>query len=79
MEPYEPATNRFNTLDQLDQVCMRPGERRTAKAYFRQAELLADTLRSVDAELRRVLGCAGNGIGALARRSRARAVTAAPH
>ena len=75
MKPYEPATNRLNTLDRLDQIRMSASDRRMAKAYLRQAELLADMLMWVDAGLRRVLGFAGHGIGALARRSRMRDVT----
>ena len=42
MKPYEPVTDRLSTLNQLDQIRMSPGARRTAKACLRQAELLAD-------------------------------------
>ncbi len=70
MKPYEPATDRLSTLNQLDRIRMSPGERRTAKAYLRQAELLAAMLTRVDAELRHAIGFAGRGIAALSRRSR---------
>jgi hypothetical protein len=78
MKPYEPATNRLNTLDQLDQVRMSPSERRMAKACLRQAALLAAMLIRLDPELRPVLGFAGHGIGALARRCKVRALTPEP-
>lgn len=70
MKPYEQATNRLSTCDQLDQVRMSPGERRMAEAYLRQAELLADMLMRVDAELRQVFGFVGRGIGAIAGRAK---------
>ena len=70
MKPYEQATNRLTTRDQLDQVRMSPGERRMARAYLRQAELLAEMLMRMGAELRRVFGVIGRGIGAVAGRGR---------
>jgi len=70
MKPYEPVTDRLSTLNQLDQIRMSPGARRTAKACLRQAELLADMLMRVDAELRHAIGFAARGIAAFARRSR---------
>ena len=70
MKPYEQATNRINTLDQLDQLHMSPGERRMARAYLRQAELIAAILMRADAELRAAFGYAGRGIGALVRRGK---------
>jgi hypothetical protein len=79
MKSIEPAPNRLNTLDQLRQIRMGPNERRLAKAYLRQAELLADMFMWVDAELQRRLGFAGHGIGALARRSKVRALTPEPN
>jgi hypothetical protein len=59
MKPYEPATSSLSTLDRLDQVRMSPGERRMARAYLRQAELLAEILMRVDADLRHVFGFVG--------------------
>ncbi len=79
MKPYEQAINSVSTRYQLDQVRMSPDERRMARAYLRQAELLADVLMRVDAELRRVFGFVGRGMGAVARRSKAPAVTPEPN
>ena len=42
MQAYVQATNRLDTIDRLDQIRMNPNERRTARAYLRQAELIAD-------------------------------------
>ena len=70
MKPQQQATNCLSTLAQLDQIRMSPGERRMARAYLRQAELLADVLMRVEADLRHVLGFAWRGIGALGRRSK---------
>lgn len=70
MKPYLQSTNRSSTRDQLDQVRMSPGERRTARAYLRQAELLAEMLMRVGAELRQVFRLVGRGIGAVAGRGR---------
>ena len=68
MKPYEQA--RLSTLDQLDQVHMNPGERRMARAYLRQAELLADLLMRLDADLRHAFGFVGRGIGAVSARGK---------
>lgn len=76
MKPYEQATNSVNTLAQLDQVRMSPGERRMARAYLLQAELLADMLMRADAELRAAFGYAGRGIAALVRRGKVSAARA---
>ncbi len=70
MKPYEQATNRLSTFDQLDQVRMSPGERHMARAYLRQAELLADMLMRIGAELRQVFAFVGRGIGAVAGRAK---------
>lgn len=70
MKPYEQATNRLSTCDQLDLVRMSPCERRMAKAHLRQAELLADMLMRMGAELRQVIGFVGRGIGAVAGRAK---------
>ena len=70
MKPYEQATNRLNTADQLDQIRMSPGERRMAREYLRQAELLADMLMRIGVELRQVIGFVGRGSGALAGRAK---------
>lgn len=78
MRPDEQAANHLSTRDQLDQVRMRPGERQRAKAYLRQAELLADMLLRVDVDLCRILNFVGTDIGAVARRSNVRAVTPEP-
>lgn len=78
MKSSVPATNRVNTLDRLNQIRMSPSERRMAKAYLHQAELLVDMLMWVDAELRRVLWFVGQGIGVLARRSKLHAAMAEP-
>lgn len=80
MKPYEPATNSLSTLDRLDQIRMSPGERRMARAYLWQAELLADILMRVDAYLRHVFGFVGHGIrAAFARRRKVRAATPEPN
>ena len=79
MKPYEQATNSLSTLDRLDQIHMSPGERRMARAYLRQGELLADILMRVDADLRHVFGLVGRGIGAFARRSKVPVVTPEPN
>lgn len=70
MKPYEQATNRSNICDQLDQVRMSPGERRMAKVYLRQGELLAEMLMRIGAELRHAFGFVGRGIGAVAGRAK---------
>lgn len=69
MKSYEHATNGVSTLDQLDQICMSPNEHRMARDYLFLAELLADALIRVDAELRHAFGFVGRGIGTLAHRS----------
>lgn len=69
MKSYEQATNGVSTRCQLDQIRMSPSEHRMAKGYLCQAELLADALMRVDAELRHAFGFVGRGIGALAHRS----------
>jgi hypothetical protein len=79
MKPYEQATNSASACYQLDRVRMSPAERRMARAYLRQAELLADMLLRVDAVFRRVLGFAERGISALAHRSKVPPVTPAPN
>lgn len=70
MKPYEQATNPLTTRDQLDRVRMSPGERRMARAYLRQAELLAGMLMRMGAELRHVFGFVWRGIGAVAGRAK---------
>jgi len=79
MKPYEQATNSVSACHQLDQVRMSPAERRMARAYLRQAELLADLLLCADADLRRVFGFVGRGISALAHRSKLPPVRPAPN
>ncbi len=79
MQPYGQTTNCVSTRDQLDQVRMRQCERQRARAYLRQSELLADMLLRVDADVRRILGFVGRGIGAFARRSKVRAATPEPN
>lgn len=76
MNPYEQATTSVNTLDQLDQIRMSPGERRMARAYLLQSELLADMLMRAEAELRAAFGYAGRGIGAFVRRGKVPAARA---
>jgi len=75
MKPNEAAANSLSTLERLDQVRMSPDERRTAKAYLRQAELLADILVRAHAEFHRVLGFFGRDFGTLASRGKVRAET----
>lgn len=70
MKPFEQATNRLSTCYQLDQVRMSPSERRMARAYLRQAELLADMLMRMGAELRQVFGFVRRGVGAVAGRAK---------
>lgn len=70
MKPYEQATNPLTTRDQLDRVRMSAGERRMAMAYLCQAELLAEMLMRMGAELRQVFGFARRGIGAVAGRAK---------
>ena len=78
MRSDEQAANQLSTRDQLDQVRMRPGERQRARAYLRQAELLADMLLRVDATRCRILNFVGTAFGAVARRSKVRAATPEP-
>jgi hypothetical protein len=77
MKPFEEATNSLSILDRSDQVRIGPGERRMARAYLRQAGLLADILMRVYSVLRLVFEFVGHGIGTFARRSKASVVT--PH
>jgi hypothetical protein len=42
MQAYEQAITRLATADRLDQIRMSPNERRTARGYLRQAELIAN-------------------------------------
>ena len=79
MRPDEAAVDQLSTRDQFDQVCMRLGERRRARAYLRQAGLLAAMLLRVGADVRRILGYIGRGVGAFARRSKVRAATPEPN
>lgn len=79
MKPYEQTTNSVSAVDQLDQIRMSPAERKMAKAYLRLAELLADMLMRVDAELRRACGFVGRGVVALAHRSKVSAVRPEPN
>lgn len=76
MRPYQQSMDSVNTLEQLDQIRMSPGERRMARAYLRQSELLADLLLRADAELRAAFGYAGRGIAAFVRRGKAPAARA---
>ena len=80
MKPYEQAITStsasVNTLEQLEQVRMSPGERRMARAYLRQSELFADMLMRAHAELRAAFGYAGRGIAALVRRGKVSAARA---
>lgn len=68
MKSYVQTRNSESTVDLLDRVRMSPGERQMARAYLRQAELLADTLMRVDAQLRHAFAFVGRGIVALAHR-----------
>ena len=79
MRPQVQATSRLSTLAQLDQIRMSPGERRVARAYLRQAELLADMLMRIDADLRHAFAFAWRGIGALAGRGKVAAVRPEPN
>jgi hypothetical protein len=79
MKPYEVATNSVSTLDQLHQIRMSPDERRMAREYLRQAELLADTIMRVNAHLRHALGFVGRGNGAQAHRGRVSTVRLEPN
>ena len=79
MKPYEVAANSVSTLDQLHQIRMCPDERRMARAYLRQAELLADTIMRVNAHLRHAFGIVERGIGALAHRGRVSTVRPEPN
>ena len=76
MKPKEQLRNSVNTLDQLEQIRMSPGERRMARAYLLQSELLADMLMRADAKLRAAFGYAGRGIGAFVRRGKVPAARA---
>ena len=66
----QQQARKTNTRDQLDQVRMSPGERRMARAYLRQADLLADVLMRADTELHAAFASVGRGIGALVRRGK---------
>jgi hypothetical protein len=77
MKPYEQA--RLSTLDQLDQVHMSPSERRMARAYLRQAELLADVLMRLDANIRHAFGVIGRGLGAVTSRGKISAASSEAH
>lgn len=79
MRTQEQATSRLSTLAQLDQIRMSPGERRMARAYLRQAELLADMLMRIDADLGHALAFAWRGIGALGRRGKVPAARPEPN
>jgi hypothetical protein len=74
MKPYAEVTNSLSTLDCLDQIRMSPSERLMARACLRKAELLADILLEVGADLRYLFGFVGCGFGAFARRRKASAV-----
>ena len=76
MKPYEQAMNSVNTLDQLNLVRMSAGERRMARAYLLEAELIADMLMRADTELHAALASVGRGIGALVRRGKVSAARA---
>jgi hypothetical protein len=74
MKPYAEVTNSLSTLDGLDQICMSSGERLMARAYLRKAELFADVLLRVGADLRRAFGFAGRSFGVFACHRKASAV-----
>jgi hypothetical protein len=69
----------LTTLDQFDRVRMSPGERRSARAYLRQAELFDDVLLRLDADLRHAFGFLGRGIRAAAGRGKISAASSEAH
>lgn len=66
MKHERATTNSSSTLELLEQIRMRPDERRMASASLRQAELLADVLLRAGANLRRAFAFGAHAIGALA-------------
>ena len=79
MKQNEPASNRLGAFDRLDQIRISPDERRIARAYLLQGELLAELLMRANADFRRAFGFIGRGIGAFARRSKVGAVKPEPN
>jgi hypothetical protein len=79
MKLCEYGKTSVSTLDRLDQIRMSPSERQRARAYLRQAELLADILIRVDADLRLMFGFVGRGISAFAHRGKPPHVTPQPN
>ncbi len=75
MKPSEQATYTSSTVDRLDQSRIRTRERRMARAYFGQSELLADMLLRANEDLRHVFGLVTRSIGALVRRSKVSTAT----
>lgn len=70
MKQDRPATRSPNMVDCLDQIGMRPSQRRMARASLRQAELIVDMLIRANNDFCCVLGFVGRGIDALSRRNK---------
>ena len=79
MKQNETASDSTDVFDRLEQIRISPEARRTAQAYLRQGELLAELLMRAHADLRRAFAFVGRGIGAFARRSKASAVRPEPN